>query len=64
MPPTLTDKIRRTLAQHVKRTGESYHAVARACRIQPASLYRFRDRTEGLGLSALDRLGAHIRFHA
>lgn len=58
----LQDVIREELADHVSRTGQTYYAVARACRIEPAGIYRFRDSKRGLQAKAFDRLAGYLRL--
>ncbi len=60
MPPKLTDQIRKAMIRHVKRTGESYYAIAQACSVRPAQLYLFRDGGLPLSLSSLDRLAGYL----
>ncbi len=63
MPPDLIDQIRQALKGHVKETGKSYYAIARACGIDSGNLTRFRDGNRGLSMSGLNRLAKYLRLY-
>lgn len=60
MGENLTDQLRDALRKHVMRTGQTYYAVAKACGIGTASIYRFRNSTRGLSHAAMGRLAFHL----
>ena len=62
MTPTLSDQIREALKMHVWASGESYYAIAKACGVSTAQLYRFRDGTRFLQEKSLNRLGQYLRL--